>query len=213
MISIGKSYFTLVALFGYLFLATALSLSAQINSGDIELDKLNYGNPKEYTLGPITVTGTQNFDKKVLVMLSGLKEGDKIMIPGDETGTAIKKLWKQGLFSDIKITATKIQGDYIFLNLHFQERPRLSKFMFPGMKKGDADDIRGKIKLSTGKPVTEHLLITTKAKVLDYYLDKGYLNATVTLSQKPDTSKNNSVILIIKVNKKEKVKINDRIQL
>ena len=63
--------------------------------------------------------------------------------------------------------------------------------------------------MSKGKVLTEHLKITTRAKVLDYYLDKGYLNATVVLSQKADTSLKNSVILIISIDKQEKVKINE----
>jgi len=63
--------------------------------------------------------------------------------------------------------------------------------------------------LSKGKVLTEHLKITTRAKVLDYYRDKGYLNTTVELSQKVDSSLKNSVMLIILIDKKEKVKINE----
>jgi len=207
--SFSKSLIYSVAAIGIMIISVITSANAQINKDDLELEKLSYKTPKEYTLGPITVTGTQHLDKKVLVMLSGLKEGDKITVPGDATGIAIKKLWKQGLFSDVQISATKIEGDYIFLNFHFEERARLSKFSFPGMKKSDADDIRGKIRLSKGKPLTEHLLITTKAKVMDYYVDKGYLNTVVSLSQKPDTTLKNAVILVIRVDKKEKVKINE----
>ena len=190
-----------------MIMATSLDSEAQINGEN--LDILNYSTPKEYEIGGITVTGTKHLDKKVLIMLSGLSVGDKITLPGDQTGAAIKKLWKQGLFSDIDISATRIQGDLVFLNLHFEERPRLSKFSFLKIKKGEADDLREKIKLSKGKVLTEHLKITTRAKVLDYYLDKGYLNATVVLSQKADTSLKNSVILIISIDKQEKVKINE----
>ncbi|MBL4577753.1 MAG: outer membrane protein assembly factor BamA, partial [Flavobacteriales bacterium] len=207
---LNNSPFSIVT---YLFLGalllTVLPAVAQISSGRTTLDQLNYAVPEDYTIGGITVTGTKHLDKKVLIMLSGLKVGDKITVPGDQTGTALKKLWKQGLFSDVKITATKIQGDQIFLNFHFEERPRLSKFSFPGMRKGDADDLREKIKLSKGKVLTEHLLITTRAKVLNYYLEKNYLNAEVTLTQKEDTTLKNSVTLIIRVDKKQKIKVNE----
>ena len=37
-------------------------------------------------------------DLEVLKMLSGLKLGDTINVPGEEITDAIKKLWKQSLF-------------------------------------------------------------------------------------------------------------------
>ena len=188
-----------------ILIGTGMHSKAQTDN----LDGLSYSTPKEYEIGGITVSGTKHLDRKVLIMLSGLSVGDKITLPGDQTGAAIKKLWNQGLFSDISISATRIQGELVFLNFHFQERPRLSKFSFPKIKKGEADDLREKIKLSKGKVLTEHLKITTRAKVLDYYRDKGYLNTTVELSQKVDSSLKNSVMLIILIDKKEKVKINE----
>ena len=200
--------FVLTSLFvAAMLLGTGLDTKAQTHNDN--LDVLNYDTPKEYEIGGITVTGTKHLDRKVLIMLSGLSVGDKITLPGDQTGTAIKKLWKQGLFSDISISATRIQGELVFLNFHFEERPRLSKFSFPKTKKGEADDLRDKIKLSKGKVLTEHLKITTRAKVLDYYRDKGYLNTTVELSQKTDSTLKNSAMLIILIDKKEKVKINE----
>jgi len=178
-------------------------------SGNLGHSKdISYSNPKEYTIGGITVTGTKHLDQNVLIMLSGLSVGDKIMVPGEKISDAVKKLWKQGLFSDISITVSKTQGDNIFFNLNLTERPRLSKFSFSGVKKSEADDLREKIKLIKGKVLTEHLLITTENKVIEYFIDKGYLNTQVELVSKPDSSINNSIVLSIKVNKKEKIKIN-----
>jgi len=182
---------------------------AQISGNNQDIENLDYTNPKEYTVAGITVSGIKFLDKKVLIMLSGITIGDKISLPGEKTGDAIKKLWKQGLFSDIKITVTKIQGDNIFLNYYLQERPRLSKFSFSGVKKSEADDLRDKIKLIKGKVVTDNLLITTKKKIKDYFTAKKYINAEVILSQEPDTTLRNSVILKITVDKKEKIKINE----
>ena len=83
---------------------------AQISGNNQNIDKLDYTNPKEYTVAGITVTGIKYLDKKVLIMLSGISVGDNISLPGEKTGEAIRKLWKQGLFSDIKITVTKKIG-------------------------------------------------------------------------------------------------------
>ena len=190
------------------FCCCTLTMYGQL-SGNLGHSKdISYSNPKEYTIGGITVTGTKHLDQNVLIMLSGLSVGDKIMVPGEKISDAVKKLWKQGLFSDISITVSKTQGDNIFFNLNLTERPRLSKFSFSGVKKSEADDLREKIKLIKGKVLTEHLLITTENKVIEYFIDKGYLNTQVELVSKPDSSINNSIVLSIKVNKKEKIKIN-----
>jgi len=198
-----KSCYTIVLL---LFLST-IQVYAQVSLSDNI--KIDYNNPKEYTIGGILISGTKHLDRNVLIMLSGLSVGDKITVPGEQLGNAIKKLWKQGLFSDVQIRITKIQGDNIFFDFQLQERPRLSKFSFEGVKKSAADDLRESIRLIKGKVVTDNLIITTTKKVKDYYIDKGFLNADVELSQTKDTTLNNSVILNIKVDRKKKVKIKE----
>jgi len=176
-----------------------------------DLSSLDYSTPKQYQIGGITVTGADHLDKNVLVMLSGLSEGDKIDVPGDRITQAIKNLWNQGLFADINITATKIQGTYIFLNIQVEERPRLSRFSFTGIRKGEADEIREKIKLNKGKIVTDNLLVSTQNIVKEHFVDKGYLNAEVSILQRADTTlvKSNNVILVINVRKNNRVKIKD----
>jgi len=172
------------------------------------LSVIDYANPKDYVIGGITVSGTKYLDKKVLILLSGLTVGDKIQVPGEKISKAIESLWKQKLFSDIKISATKIQGNNIFLNLNLQERPRLSKFSFSGVKKSEANDLREKIKLIKGKVITDNLIITATHSIKDYFIDKGYLNTEVKIVQEEDATQNNSVILRIDVNKNNKIKIN-----
>ena len=66
--------------------------------------------------------------------------GDEIAVPGDAITMAIKKLWQQGLFSDVKITASKIIGDQIWLDIYLQERPRLADVNFYGISKSEKED-------------------------------------------------------------------------
>ncbi|MBP9151559.1 MAG: outer membrane protein assembly factor BamA [Flavobacteriales bacterium] len=179
--------------------------SAQISvGGDTKLD---YASPKQYELGPITVSGTKYLDKKVLILLSGLSVGEKIQVPGEAITEAIHKLWDQGLFSDIEITATKIVDDKIFLDIRLQERPRLSKYALKGVKKGDANDIRESISLIKGKVVTDNLIVTSENIIKDHYIDKGFLNVEVESVMEEDTTLPNNVILTFNIKKKKKVKI------
>ncbi len=169
--------------------------------------KLDYAAPKQYEIGGITVTGTKYLDKKVLVLLSGLTVGDKIQVPGEAITEAIKKLWDQGLFSDVAIYLDRIDGDLIFLEIELQERPRLNKFALKGVKKGDANDIREKINLIKGKVVTENLIVSTENIIKEHFIDKGFLNTSVKTVMQPDTMLPNNVTLDFNVKKGKKVKI------
>ncbi len=190
-----------------MFLLSVLIVSAraQISIGD--LDKIDYAYPKEYEIGGITVTGVKYLDNNVLIMLSGLSVGDQINIPGEEISKAIHNLWDQGLFENVIISATKVQGNLIFLNIDLTERPRMSTFSFGGIKKSEADNIRDEIKLSSGEVVTDNLLIRTENRIKKHYNDKGYLDTEVNITQIADTLRVNHVKLQIDIDKKEKVKI------
>lgn len=180
---------------------------SQIVIGNEDEFVLDYNKPQKYEIGGITVSGIKFLDNYALIKLTGLEVGDKIQIPGDKISGAIKKLWVQGLFDDIKINVTKIDGELIFLDIALKERPRLSRFSFAGIKKSEADDLRERIKLVSGKVLNENLVNNTRNSIQKYYYEKGYLNAKVDLIETVDSIMSNSVMLKIKIDKNSKVKI------
>jgi len=194
---IFKKHFVKKFFFFFLLLNTPYSIlhtchAQQLISSDTL--SLDYSKPIEYEIAGVTISGAGTLDNSVLLSLAGLYVGDKIKIPGDATPTAIKNLWKEGFFEDVKIVATKIQGKNIFLEIQVKERARLSKFQFKGVKKGEADDLREKLHLNRGKVVTENLIVTAKTLTLEHFIDKGFLNAKVVVAQEKDTSLLNSLM-------------------
>jgi len=187
------------------FATSGLFAQITINSGRKILD---YTRPVKYEIGGVTVSGTKFAVQSVIVHLSGLNVGKTITVPGIEIQEAIKKLWDQGMFSDIKITATNIFAGKIFLDIYLQERPKLSKFSFTGVTKSEADDLRDKVRLSRGSTVTDNLIINSENKIKDHFIAKGFLNTEVVVDQLEDTTLTNAIYLRIKVDKKDKVKIN-----
>ena len=183
-------------------------LMAQIRIGD-DLSDIDYASPKTYEIAGITVEGTKYVDANVLSMLSGLRVGKEITVPGDEIAEAIRKIWDQGMFEDVAINATNIVAGKIFLEIVVQERPRVSKFSFNGVKKSEADEIRNMINLSRGDIATSHLETKTRRIIEGYYFDKGYNNVKVDIQQVMDTTKDSSVDLVIDIDKGEKVKIGE----
>ena len=184
-----------------------LDITAQqtIGSGS----KIDYTKPKEYRIGGIQVVGTEKLDPNALILLSGLKIGKKITVPGEQISKAIKKLWKQGLFEDVKVRYTKIQGDFIFLEIEVKEQPRLSRFKFSGIKKSEANDLRDEIELYKEKIVTQGLLLSTQKIVRRYFTEKGYLNTTVTILEVDDKEFPDHVYFDIKIKKFSKVKVQE----
>jgi outer membrane protein insertion porin family len=176
----------------------------QIRLGD-DLSEIDYSNPREYIIGGVTVTGVQYLDHNVLIMLSGLQVADRIEIPGDKIRKAIEKLWAQGLFENVRISATRFSDDLVFLNIDLQERPRLSKFSFKGVKKSEADDLRDKIKLVKGDVVTENVVIRTSNIIKKHFTGKGFLNTEVEIEQVRDSVKANEISLVIRIDKNNKV--------
>lgn len=184
----------------------SMPVMAQTTTGD-EVPDINYNLPRKYVIGGVTVTGVQYLNSSVLISLSGLQVGNKIDIPGERIRSAIDKLWQQGLFEDIKIVATGVQDDQIFLEIRLTERPRLSKFSFSGIRKGEGDDLKDKLKISKGDVVTDNLLNRARNTIIKHYVGKGYFDVAVDIRQIRDTSMVNNVALDIHVDKNNKVKI------
>ena len=120
----------------------------------------NSKSPKEYIISDIKVTGTKSFDPNLVISISGLAVGDKVMLPGgDNFSKAITNLWKQNLVSDVQIYFTNLVGNKLSVEINITDRPSLTNFKFKGVSKGEADDLTPKLGLSKGKVsrVTENL--------------------------------------------------------
>lgn len=182
---------------------------SQIVVGGEQGYDFDYLTPKTYEIGGITFEGADNFDTRVVQLVAGLQVGDKLKIPGDKLSGAIENLWKQGMFDDVQIRVTRIQGNIAFLQIVLKERPRLLKFSFTGVKKGEDKKLREEIQIKTGDVVTENMLRTSANKIKSYYIDKGYTRVSVDPVTEPDTS--GRLIVTFNVKRGNKVKIDSLI--
>ncbi|XOV92326.1 MAG: outer membrane protein assembly factor [Bacteroidota bacterium] len=199
-----------------LFLGSVYEISAQVNFGrkpgqqttsESSGISINYSNPREYEIAEISVSGVQFLDNNALISISGLKVGDKIKIPGDDISTAIKKLWKQGIIGSVNISASKVEGNRIWLKIELSERPRLIDYEFEGINRSQESELKEKVDLSKGRILTDVTIKNTELTVQKYLESKGYLNAQVKVVPKQDTAVNNGAGIRIVVDKGKKVKI------
>ena len=184
-------------------------LRAQTVVGGGDGYDLDYLTPKTYEIGGISYEGADNFDTRVVQLVAGLQVGDRIKVPGDKVSAAVENLWKQGMFEDVQVRVSRIQGNIIFLKIVLKERPRLEKFSFTGVKKGEADKLREEIKIANGEVVTENMLRTSVNKIKGYYIDKGYTRVAVNPTTEQDT--NGRVTVTFNVNRGKVVKIDSLI--
>ena len=160
-----------------------------------------------YEIAGITVSGADNYEDFVIIGFSGLAVGDKIEVPGDQITKSLKRFWKQGLFSDVKIKATKMEAGKVWLEIALTPRPRVSDVAYNGLKKSEKDDLEVKVGIAKGNQMTPNLRDRAKTVIKKYLAEKGFHNAEVQVVEFPDRDKPNYVKVIINVDKKVKTKV------
>jgi outer membrane protein insertion porin family len=161
----------------------------------------------KYELGGISVKGLHKFEEQTVKVYTGLTVGQQIKLPGDKLTSAIKKLYDTKQFSNIEVYIAKIDGNTAYLEFEVEELPQLNKVTIQGVKKNKAKDLQKDAELTKGAMVTDNLIVTTKNYFKKKYQEKGFLKSKVYLNTKKDTANTNSVDMLIRIDKGEKVKI------
>ena len=163
--------------------------------------------PRQYEIAGISVSGVKNVDDYVIIGYSGLNIGEKIDIPGDAITNATKRFWRQGLYSKVRIFVTKTVGDKVWLEIALRQQPRMSELRFEGVKSGEKKDLNERLSMVPGQQITPNIIARVKQIVEKYYAAKGFKNARVEVTQSPDLSKENEVIVTVRVDRRNKVKV------
>lgn len=201
-----QKYFLLIILLS-LFFHTATAQQEELPDST-EIPVINYGaTGQKFEIAEIKVTGADNYEDFVLIGFSGLAVGDVITVPGDAITDVVKRFWKQGLFSDVKIYATKIADNKIWLNIALKQRPQVSKINYHGLKKGEIDELKDRLGIVEGNQITPNISDRAKTVIIKYMEEKGFMNVAANVFQKNDPEKPNHVIVDIEVDKRIKTRV------
>ena len=154
------------------------------------------------------MTGVPNYEDYVLIGFSGLAVGQEITVPGDDITNAVRRFWRQGLFSDVSISVEKTYKNEIWLNIALKQRPRISAINYSGIKKSEREDLEIQLGLIKGNQITPNMIDRAKTLIKRFFDEKGFPNAEVQITQMDDLSAENNVIVNIDIDKKAKVKVN-----
>ncbi|MBQ0023096.1 MAG: BamA/TamA family outer membrane protein [Prevotellaceae bacterium] len=167
-----------------------------------------YGKNQKYEIGGIAVEGVKNYEDYILIGLSGLNVGEVISLPGEEITEAVKRYWKHGLFSSVKIEADSIVDEKVYLKIKLAMRPRVSQININGVRKSEREDLDEKMGLIKGNQITPNMVDKAKIVIKKYFDDKGFKNAEIDIVQRDDSARNDQMIVDVNIDKKEKVKVN-----
>ncbi|NND32826.1 MAG: outer membrane protein assembly factor BamA, partial [Saprospiraceae bacterium] len=174
-------------------------------------EQIDYSKNNVYEIGEVKVSGANFSDENAIRIVSGLKKGKKITIPGPDIKRSIQNLWRQKLFTDIQIIQEKVIGDVVFLEIILQERPRLSRYTYSGTKKVYEEELNTLLKpfLLRGGIVTDATKVNTITAIKNFFVKKGYLDVEVEAVETPDPNARNAIILDFQIDRKERIKVED----
>lgn len=143
--------------------------------------------PEVFKILGITVEGQTSAEPRAIVANTGLKVGDEITVPGEETRNAIQRLYQLRLFSDIQILIENRIQNGVYLVIRVRENPRLNSIVVSGNDELSEDDINKKINLTRGQLITTQELSAIKRTLRAEYDTEGYLNAQIETKLVPSS--------------------------
>jgi outer membrane protein insertion porin family len=160
-----------------------------------------------YKILGISVEGQRSGEPAAIIANTGLKVGDEITIPGEQTKQAIQRLYNLRLFDDVQIFIENRVQDGVFLLIKVKENPRLERIKVSGNDELDEDDILKKINLVKGQIITSQDLSTIVRLLKTQYDSDGYLNAQILPSLAIVNDTTGRVELKIEIVEGPKVKV------
>ncbi len=163
--------------------------------------------PLEYEIREIVVSGIVTARESFIISSSGLRVGDRVMIPGDNISNAIKQLYRTGLFSDVQIMHQRISGG-VRIEIKVQEQPRLQRYEIVGPKRSERRELRERLNLLSSFAVTNSVRTQSLNTIRRYYREKGYWNTQIELTEEPSDVANR-VILTFNIDPGERIKVRE----
>ena len=129
--------------------ALALPTWAQQSGDDVIVD---YYNPKKYIVGGVSVEGNSYFSPEQIIQITGLQKGMEVTVPSEELSGIVNRLWLQRYFEDVALVVDSLAAsrDTAFFKVKIQERPRVSRWTFSGVKSGEQKELMERLNLRRG---------------------------------------------------------------
>lgn len=164
--------------------------------------------PQEvYKILGISVEGNTLADPAAIIANAGLKVGEEMLIPSDQVGQAVRKLWLLKIFDDVQIAIDRKVDNGLYLIIKVKELPRYDHVEITGHDEVSESDIEKKIPFVRGQVVQPQDLTKIKKEITKLYESEGLLLAEVKVEIEPIDTAVNRVILKVNIDEGKQVKV------
>ena len=164
-----------------------------------------------YKILGISVEGNSSAEPAAIIGNSGLKIGDELTIPGDQTTRAIQSLWRLRIFSDIQIVVENRVSSGVFLVIKVEEYPRLERIEYSGIDELSEDDLNKKASVIKGQLLTPSEINRLIKAMKKAYEEEGYLEASIqySMNEAPDANANKRQILLFTIDEGRHLRVGE----
>ena len=189
-----------------LALVLSFPMWAQTSGGDVVVD---YNNPKKYIVGGVKIEGNNYYPPEQILQIAGLHKDMEVTVPSEDLSAIVTRLWHQRYFEDVAVAIDSLNAgrDTAFFKITIVERPRVSKWVFSGVKSGEEKELRERLNFRRGSEFSDYVSKTSVDIIKRYYKEKGFLNVDVDVNTKKDSVIKSAIRVQFAVNRGDKVKI------
>ena len=209
MTSVLMKIYRLICVLAFSFAGlTAVAQEVKNTSEPVEID---YDVPQKYIVGGVTVEGNHYFNPQQIISLTGLQKGMEVTVPSDDLSSIVTRLWMQRYFEDVALEIDHLSenGDSAYFKILIEERPRVSRWLYTGVKKGEKKELEERLNLRRGGEFSDYVAKTSVGIIKRFYSEKGFLNCDVDVQVQKDSIIKNAIRVNFAVDRGEKVKIRD----
>ncbi len=188
-----------------LFFCSPFLLQAQ----EFQITDPTADSPAEYEITNIEVEGNEKTRTQFILNASSLIVGSTIVYPGDAINQAISRLYRSGLFSDVKVYITNRSATGIALLIEVEEQPRIYEYKLKDIKRSQRRDLEDLITLTPGTVVSDAAIGQTKNTIKRFYEDKGYWYTTIETQVKEVEDVEDRVRLVFNIDPGERLEVKD----
>ncbi len=138
------------------------------------------------TIDSIAVVGNGRLTASQIIGTSGLVA--KQPVNYRDIQRAITALFRTGQFDDVLVEQQPLR-DGLMLTLKVKERPLLEKWTVRGVTKLSEGEVKGRVKLTDGRPIDRNAVEGSRASIDSLYKHEGYYNAQVKVLELPQEDK------------------------
>ena len=193
------------------FAFAGITVTAQEVEKTSEPVEIDYDLPQKYIVAGVSVEGNHYYNAQQIISLTGLQKGMEVTVPSDDLSSIVSRLWLQRYFEDVALEIDHLSEnkDSAYFKIRIQERPRVSRWLFSGVKKGEKKELEERLNLRRGGEYSDYVAKTSTGIIKRYYAEKGFLNCDVDVQVQKDSIIKNAIRVNFAVDKGEKIKIRD----